>query len=356
LSAWGVDYWFDKERLDAGQSISRRIEDAILARDIFIRVASGNVQQRPFWIDLETDTFRSLMADDENKGHQDKRRLITLMLDGGYIPRPFERAALLLDTTRMTQEQWLAELRRALGVAPQQGASMRSTASANEPPTRIVDALYRGDHVTITEAIEAANPGDRILVRPGLYREGLVIDKPLEIVGDGELGDVVVEASGADVILFSTTYGRVSKLTLRQKGDGEWSGVHITEGRLDLEYCDITSQSLSCIAIQDGADPRVRHNRIHDSKESGVYVYDNGAGVIEDNEIFANGNAGISVSDGGNPTVRRNTISRNGYEAIWILNNGGGTYEDNDLRENTRGAWDIDASSQGNVKRGRNQE
>jgi hypothetical protein len=32
---------------------------------------------------------------------------------------------------------------------------------------------------------KAARPGDRILVRPGLYQEGLMIDKPLEIIGEG---------------------------------------------------------------------------------------------------------------------------------------------------------------------------
>ena len=47
----------------------------------------------------------------------------------------------------------------------------------SEPPTRVVDQLHRGDHVTISEAIEAANPGDRILARLGFYQEGLVIDK-----------------------------------------------------------------------------------------------------------------------------------------------------------------------------------
>ena len=73
------------------------------------------------------------------------------------------------------------------------------------PPTRIVDPMGRADHITISEAIREANSGDRILVRPGLYQEGLVIDKPLEIIGDGDLEDIVVQAVGANAILFKTT-------------------------------------------------------------------------------------------------------------------------------------------------------
>jgi hypothetical protein len=40
----------------------------------------------------------------------------------------------------------------------------------------VVDKMYRGDYATISEAIEAATPGDIILVRPGLYNEGLGLD------------------------------------------------------------------------------------------------------------------------------------------------------------------------------------
>jgi len=126
--------------------------------------------------------------------------------------------------------------------------------SKTEPRTRVVDALHRGDHATVTEALHAAKPGDRILVRPGFYKEGIVIDKPVEIIGDGQLSDVVIEASGQNVVVFKATMGRIVNLTLRQTGEGKWHGVDIVQGRLELEGCDITSQSLACVAIHGGAE------------------------------------------------------------------------------------------------------
>jgi TIR domain len=155
-------------------------------------------------------------------------------------------------------------------------------APKTEPRTRIVDPLYRGDHSTIGAAIEAAEPGDRILIRPGLFHEGLVIDKPLEIIGDGKPGEVVIRATGQDAIIFKTTMGRVANVVLRQTASSQtdevWYGVDITQGRLELEDCDITSQSGACVAIRGGADPRLRRNRIHDGKSTGVSVHDNGQG------------------------------------------------------------------------------
>jgi F-box protein 11 len=280
--------------------------------------------------------------------------------------------------------------------------SVQSPADQIIIPTLIVDQLHRGNYTTIAEAIKAATPGARIIVRPGLYEEGLVIGKPLEIVGDGEVGYVVIRAVGKNVILFKTNMGRISNLTLRQDGGGEYYGVDIAQGRLELEGCDISSQSLSCVAIHGSADPRLRHNRIHDGKQSGVYVYENGQGMLEDNDIFGNANSGVAIKNGGNPTIRgnhirdgkaggvyvyesgqgmledndifgnayagvaiksggnptlrKNRINRNAYEAIWIYDKGHGLIEDNDLRDNAMGAWDISADSKANVKRARNLE
>jgi F-box protein 11 len=224
-------------------------------------------------------------------------------------------------------------------------------AAKTESPTVVVDAWHRGDYATITEALEAVKAGTRILVKPGWYKEGIVIDKTVEIIGDGERDDIVIDASGKPAVLFKTGNGRVANLTLRHTGGGEWGGVDIASGRLDLEDCDISSQDWACVAIHDGADPRLRRNSIHDGKAFGVFVYKNGQGTLENNEIFANAEDGVVISDGGNLTLRRNRISKNGYLGIWVYDGGGGLFENNDLRGNTGGACKIDPDCEARVQR-----
>jgi hypothetical protein len=155
--------------------------------------------------------------------------------------------------------------------APAEAASEKRSVP-NEPPTVIVDQMHRGNFTSIGEAIKKVEPGTKIVVRPGHYRERLVIDKPLEIVGEGNREDIVVEATGSDVILFKTTMARVANLTLRQAGGGEWYAVDIAQGRLDLEDCDITSRSLAAVAVHGGggrasytakSDIRLREVRNH---------------------------------------------------------------------------------------------
>jgi parallel beta-helix repeat protein len=203
-----------------------------------------------------------------------------------------------------------------------------------EPPTHIVDQLSRGHFTNIASALASAKPGDRIVVRPGLYREALIVDKVVEIIGDGELGTVRIEATRKSTIFFKATGGRIANLTLRHAGGGKWFCVDIAQGRLHLEDCDIASQSLACVAIHGGADPWLRRNRIHDGKQGGVYIYENGQGVIEDNEIFANALSGVGIKNGGNPTVRRNRIHDGKQSGIFVYENGQGVIEDNEIFAN----------------------
>jgi F-box protein 11 len=279
---------------------------------------------------------------------------------------PLVRKAIALLASRMRDTFWQpptapARPARAVRAArspaePEgQAGDAGQVTAKTEPPTHVVDAWQRGDFTTVSAAIEAAKAGDRILVRPGLYEEGLVVDKPLEILGDGPASDIEIRARGANGLLFQASIGRVANLTLRQAGgEGTWYGVDIIQGRLDLEGCDISSQSLACVAIRNGADPRLRRNLIHDSKEgNGVYVLDSGLGTLEDNDITGNALSGIGIKTGGNPTLRRNQIHGNKQHGVIVLDSGLGILEDNDITGN--GYAGVGIGTGGNPTLRRNQ-
>ena len=213
--------------------------------------------------------------------------------------------------------------------------------------------MLRGDHTTISAAILAANPGDRIVVHPGLYEEGLVLDKPLEIMGMGGSEEVIVQARGMNAVVFKTTMGRVANMALRQMGEGQWSAVDISQGRLELEDCDITSQSLSGVFIHSGANPRLRRNRIHDAKECGVLVYENGLGTLEDNYISGNALAGVEIKQGGNPTLRRNRIHDGKAGGVLVQENGLGSLEDNYISGNALAGVEVKTGGNPTLRRNR---
>lgn len=65
-------------------------------------------------------------------------------------------------------------------------AALRASSRTIAEPTLIVDPLpNRGDYTSVQDAITHAPPGARVVVHPGVYQGGLVLDKPLEIIGEG---------------------------------------------------------------------------------------------------------------------------------------------------------------------------
>ena len=87
--------------------------------------------------------------------------------------------------------------------------------------------------------------------------------------------------------------------------------------------------------MASGGDPAVRANRIHDNKNAGVYVYEQGRGTFEDNDITANTTSGVAVTSGGDPAVRANRIHDNKNGGVYVYEQGRGTFEDNDITANT---------------------
>ena len=190
-----------------------------------------------------------------------------------------------------------------------------------------------GDYTTITDAIRNAAPNSRVLVREGLYNEYIVLDKNVEIVGDGAVENIIVRSQNQSCILMKTEKATVRGLTLEGRGKSSnksFFAVDIPFGALVLENCRISSDSLSCIAIHGaGANPLIKNCRIHDGADSGVYIFDNARAQIENCDVYRNTNDNLAITQGANPRVKNCRIfeGENGGVVIWG-NGATGTIED----------------------------
>jgi parallel beta-helix repeat protein len=218
------------------------------------------------------------------------------------------------------------------------------------PPVLVVAQDGSGDFRTIREALREAAAGARILVRPGLYREGLVLTRSVEVVGDGPVPDIIVEATEGDCVLMKTDDAVVRGLTLRgrtaERG-AKFFAVDVPQGRLLLEDCDVTNDSLSAIGIHGpSANPTIRNCKIHDSQQGGVYVYDRGRGTLEGCDVYANQLAAITLSHGGDTLVRdcRLHDSKQGG-GVYVHEAGKGTVERCDIYANALAGVEVKQGS-----------
>jgi len=214
------------------------------------------------------------------------------------------------------------------------------TATASVAAPFVVSATGGGDYTTITEALRHAAPGARVIVRPGVYAEGINIEQPVEIAGDGPLEEIIVESADASCLRMRADRARVAGLTLRgrARGGAAFFAVDISRGELLLEDCDVSSDTLSCVAVHGpGVAPSIRRCRIHDGADSGLYFFEGAAGEVEDCEVYGNANVGVAITGRADPAVRRSKIYGGANAGVVAWQEGSGLVEGCEIYGN-RGA------------------
>jgi F-box protein 11 len=251
------------------------------------------------------------------------------------------------------------------------------------PESLTVAPSGEGQFRTITEAVEKAGaPGTRIFVRPGIYREVLGIEKPVEIFGEGPASGIVLEGTGGTIIQVKADTFSLHGITVRgypgegteqvlveiQRGTGliedctftaGGTGISLTGGRtrgvlrrLDFHgfrTCAIavtaraTAQLDGCrmagnrsgITVGDGAEAGARGCRI-EGGHHGIEFGPRSGGILEGSEITRTSYAGVLVHDGADPVVRKCSVHHGNF-GIEVSDRGKGLFEDCDIAGNARG-------------------
>ena len=118
-----------------------------------------------------------------------------------------------------------------------------------------------GTHATIAAAIAEASPGDFIRVAPGLYREALLITKPLNIEGQlpkSGLYPCVIENDQQSPVTIDCADGQVMIRSFMVSGKGhrltsEFNPIELIGGKLHLEACALETRSQNCVKVRGDA-------------------------------------------------------------------------------------------------------
>jgi nitrous oxidase accessory protein len=150
------------------------------------------------------------------------------------------------------------------------------------------------DYTTIQEAVDAADPGDTILVHTGTYNEHVVVDK--ELVLEAVDQDVVVEGGSTGTIINITSSHVVIKGFTIQNAGGDWnqrdSGVCIKS----VESCHLESNHIENCRL-------------------GVYLWQ--ASHIEAVKNTLTGNIeGLRLDGSSGNTINYNTIAENDWNLV----------------------------------------
>lgn len=85
----------------------------------------------------------------------------------------------------------------------------------------------------------------------------------------------------------------------------------------------------------------MKHNRIHDGRDSGVLVCENGQGSVVDNDIFANQMAGVAIGRGGASRVTGNTIRDGNGGSLCLSLHSRGLISSNVIHQDPRAVMQV---------------
>eukprot|EP01063_Lacrimia_lanifica_P029030 TRINITY_DN4359_c0_g1_i1.p2 TRINITY_DN4359_c0_g1~~TRINITY_DN4359_c0_g1_i1.p2 ORF type:complete len:730 (+),score=345.05 TRINITY_DN4359_c0_g1_i1:65-2254(+) len=190
---------------------------------------------------------------------------------------------------------------------------------------------------SIQAAIDAASPGDAIVIEPGTYSKPINVNKNVTLTAADHDRRPVIQVEDRTVVTLNST-AELEYLVIRQRkssdGDGKWVAADFRSGSAKMRHCDLSSHGGACITIHKTADPLIQKCSIHDGAQAGVYLFDGAKGVLEHNDIHNNTYAALLLKRGAQPVVRHNKIRDGRDTGVFICHDSHGTIHRNEIFNN----------------------
>ncbi|MBZ3891334.1 F-box only protein 11 [Sciurus carolinensis] len=98
-----------------------------------------------------------------------------------------------------------------------------------------------------------------------------------------------------------------------------------------FESCNIHRNRIAGFEVKAYANPTVVRCEIHHGQTGGIYVHEKGRGQFIENKIYANNFAGVWITSNSDPTIRGNSIFNGNQGGVYIFGDGRGLIEGNDI-------------------------
>lgn len=181
---------------------------------------------------------------------------------------------------------------------------------------------------SINQAIMHAEPGSRIEVEQGVYREDLYIDKYIEIVGVGEREKTIIQGVERPTVHMAAGYAVIKNITIQHPRKRNIDTVYIPDGALILDDCEIWARSGAGVVVMgDEAEPILRRCRVHSEQNAAVEIQSNGKTILEDCQLSTGNYASIIIREG-DPTIQRCTITGDEGYGVFVEDRGRGYFEE----------------------------
>jgi hypothetical protein len=217
--------------------------------------------------------------------------------------------------------------------------------------TLVVAKNGKGQCMSLRVALRQAGPGCRILVMPGVYRESLVVDKQVEIIGDGGPSEVVIESAKGPCLSLLAPGIRLVNLQLQGFCPDAAPALLAAQGDALVESCEIGAESGPALEVSGaGTEPWLRDCNLR-SGSVGVRVQPRAAVRLDDCLITGACRAGLRLEPGARAALTGCRIEHAQGVGVELLAGARATLEDCRVSGQEAGGVVLEADARAELKR-----
>jgi len=207
---------------------------------------------------------------------------------------------------------------------------------------------------SIQAAVDAASPGDTIIVRDGTYTENVDVNKDyLTIRSDNGAGTTLVQAANRDDHVFGVTadYVYISGFTVKGASGYQMAGIFISGLENNVSNNNVLMSSYG-IYIKNSSNTTIESNSVDtdgiDLGTHGIYLDHSNNNIIAGNSVprIHSTYGGIYLYYSEHNSLVSNTISSAG--GICLVYSGNNALADNIVCSANLDGWGIDLVNSGN--------
>ncbi|HWC80864.1 MAG TPA: right-handed parallel beta-helix repeat-containing protein [Pseudonocardiaceae bacterium] len=176
-------------------------------------------------------------------------------------------------------------------------------------------------HRSITDAVEAAGEGAVIVVRPGHYRENVVLTKMVTITAEDGPGTVRVTAPSGCAIIMAAKAASISGLIIESRDDKS-PAVFLADGQLSVSECEITSAGWTTVFAKDRGSLLMRGCTVRNATGAGVVITSSADSTLADCRFVDLGTSAVVVAEQGVLTVRSCAVAGAGGNGVCLNGHG----------------------------------
>ena len=203
-------------------------------------------------------------------------------------------------------------------------------------PTTTPTFWVPDNYTTIQAAVNAASPGNTIIVRDGTYNENVDVSKGLTIRSENGAANCIVSASKSNDHVFYVTadYVNITGFTV-QNATGDYDcGIYLYHA----DHCAISDNNLTNndfgIYLSSSSNNTITSNIASNNNDYGIRLSSSSNNTINDNTAFDNGNYGIYLRSSNNSNLTSNDASNNGVDGIRLSSSSNNNLTDNTASNN----------------------